>query len=46
MIITVDSDVYNAASSKIKIPLYTKITGEGVISVKVNPMSSLLPKVN
>ena len=40
MIITVDSDVYNAASSKIRIPLYTKITGEGVISVRVNPMSA------
>ncbi len=40
MIITVDSDVYNAASSKIRIPLYTKITGKGVISVRVNPMSS------
>ena len=40
MIITVDNDVYDAASSGISIPLYTKITGEGVISVKVNPMSA------
>ena len=40
MIITVDTNVYDAASNGIDIPLYTKITGEGVISVKVNPMSS------
>ena len=40
MIITVDNDVYDAASGGISIPLYTKITGEGVISVKVNPMSA------
>lgn len=40
MMITVDSDVYNAASSKIRIPLYTKITDEGVISVRVNAISA------